>query len=496
MQVNEVAGGDWPQRVASLCREVAAYVERGDLAKALGASLAVLVLDDKSVYTRISLEAKSAQPSLVQVIAALQALQVSDQVKAANWSEVWNLAKHVPVALVTWLDELLHLSSGQSFGVPEWVYGGDVLCVVFSNEELEALSLPRELNRLYLSRARSHRSLAPVYGQHVAPGLFQNHWDVTPHVPIRDMRERTVRVGSADECFSSACALLGSAGSLRIYLAEFQDVPSFESQWVQGTYPGAGVGWYARGLKNAGSLKQQALEHLAAAQKERADVVLFPELTITEEVQEAISDWLSSNAGVEEAGHGLELVICGSFHVGGGPDTGGRPWNRSVALNRFGDTVKIELESRRVPLQHTKLTSVDYTTVRGIYEVNEKGRETVLCATPLGLHALAICLDLAQGAEADQTPLPSLPIRWLWVPSLSPLVKEHQAKSANLCKQRTVTVACANQASADFGGEVGHIPGELLTSFVWGNYDRKSGRLQGLQVGTSALLIEAPVLER
>ena len=89
--------------------------------------------------------------------------------------------------------------------------------------------------------------------------------------------------------------------------------------------------------------------------------------------------------------------------------------------------------------------------------------------------------------------------------------QERVLDSNELERERGITILSKNTAvfhgdvkinivdtpgHADFGGEVGRIPGQSLTSFVWGNNDRKSGCLQGLQVGTSALLVQAPVLEQ
>jgi hypothetical protein len=493
---NGVTLDPWASKLEQLCVAVVAYVVAGNLCKALAACVAVLVLDDKSVYTRLSHASLSADPSVDQVVDSLDSLLHGGHFGAADSNKVFALTGHAPVSLIRWLDRLAHVSSGEAVGVAEWVYGGDVICVVFSDDERAALSLPAELATLYLARSRSHRSLAPIASSHVSPGYFLDHWEVAPQVPKRDMRERTVYVGAADESFSSACAQIGKEGVLRVFLAEFESPPEFNSQWVRGGGSEGAAGWCALGLHNEESIKQEAIAHLSAAVDAGADVVVFPELTITESIRSAISDWLSANVRIDDVRYGLKFVVCGSFHVGGGTKTGGRPWNRSVVLNRFGDAVTLGREAQVVPLDQAKLTSVDYSKIKGIYEANEKGRELLLCATPLGIHAVAICLDLAQGAEADQTALQSLPIRWLWVPSLSPQIKEHQAQSVNLCKQRTVTVACANQATADFGGAVGIVPGKVLASFVWCNKDRSSCAGLAVPVGRSALLVEVPVIER
>ena len=75
-----------------------------------------------------------------------------------------------------------------------------------------------------------------------------------------------------------------------------------------------------------------------------------------------------------------------------------------------------------------------------IQEGNKPGDLLTLIPTPIGTHAIAICLDLAQAATSNETALKRVPVRWLWVPSMSASVSARLAQSRTLCVQRLITI--------------------------------------------------------
>lgn len=478
--------------IDALCGVIASLVVAEDFARALAVCVVALIYRDLSEYTRLSQEALAAAPGIEATVVQLNDVLADDRLSVGGAVLLASLVQHNPLALLTWLDRLLHTSAAGSGDYPEWVYGGDVLAVSLSSAERQVLGVRAELSTVYLCRARSHRSLAPVSRQHVAEGYYLFHWQVVPEVPHVGQRSRKVVIGTPDESFAARCAAIGRRGSVRIYVAEFDPPPVFDSCWVEGE---STTGWYAKGIQNAGDIVARALDHLGRATTLEADVVVFPELTFPLVVREAVSDWLSLHAEVDGEGHGIDLVISGSFHDEGRSSARARPANRAAALNKFGDVIKLDVGTQPTPFEQVKLTAVDYLAELKIYEASVKGKRLVLSTSPLGIHAMAICLDLAQVANADQVPLAGLPIRWLWVPSMSPKVDSHQRRAQMLCLHHTVTVACANQGVADFGGAVGRPPGESGASFVWMNKARSSTALQAVDSAEDWKLFEVPVVE-
>lgn len=88
----------------------------------------------------------------------------------------------------------------------------------------------------------------------------------------------------------------------------------------------------------------------------------------------------------------------------------------------------------------------------------------------------------AHGVELAMFRFEKVPVRWLWVPSMSQTVRAPQSHSASICLQRLTTVACANQGHADFGSNLA-LSGETGQSFVWSNRERSSAKVEPLQSG-------------
>ena len=88
--------------------------------------------------------------------------------------------------------------------------------------------------------------------------------------------------------------------------------------------------------------------------------------------------------------------------------------------------------------------------------------------TELGIQAVVICLDLAQGANEDHIELERLPLSWLWVPSLSRTVNPHIKQSKHIQLRQPCTVTCANQGPAQFRGHESGFAANL--SFVVDRY--------------------------
>ncbi|MCU0755971.1 MAG: hypothetical protein MUE46_12735 [Xanthomonadales bacterium] len=268
---------------------------------------------------------------------------------------------------------------------------------------------------------RSQTGQAADLNQHLP------HWRVIPE--SFDPRNGARRL----QLFESRAVELSfqdAPDELVVYLVEFDADPHYA--------PGLCQDWVAEQLVNESELAAEALEHLRRATAAKADVIVFPELCVSPGVAQAIRGYLQG----AERPH--RLVVAGSFHV----RDGNQYFNQALVLDPFGNEI--------ADWRHRKLTAVSLE--RGaISEGITRATELRIAATPCGLQAVVICLDLAQAQPWEAVPLEDLALDWLWVPSWSKNTHAHQAKARECRNFQSTTTACANQ----------RLPGEAMgTSFV------------------------------
>jgi len=444
----------------NLCQLIASYLEDGRESRALALAMAFLVFDDEAAYSNRS-SAHESGPSVDQALQAVSQAESDTGRKAAIDSE-WLLAgfEASPFSLLTWLDHRLATGEGTTSMIPASLSARDVETIVFTKPELDAVGVNATMRTVYVFPKPAVRFRAPAQAQTHDMGRFLVFWEVLPHIVDANKRSRTVAAHSASSDFRDGFRGPLRGRTLRVYLAEFLLVPEFDSRWHQG--PKWRI-WTANGLVNDGAINDIAREHLRRAASLKADVVIFPELTITSTTLSAIQQGLQSLA-VGAPDSAPCMVVAGSFHI----VDGRMIRNRSVVLDGAGKSV----------WTHDKLTQVELTGPM-IQEGNTPGDLLTLIPTPIGTHAIAICLDLAQAATSNETALKRVPVRWLWVPSMSASVSAHLAQSRTLCVQRLITICCANQSQADFGEGVALGNGAGL-SFAWINEGNSSAAAKPL----------------
>jgi predicted amidohydrolase len=268
---------------------------------------------------------------------------------------------------------------------------------------------------------RSETGQAADLNQHLP------HWRVIPE--SFDPRDGARRL----RLFESRAVELSfenAPDELVVYLVEFDTDPRYAPDFSQN--------WVAQELVNEADLAAEALEHLRRATAARADVIVFPELCVSPAVELTIRGYLRG------AEHPHRLVVAGSFHV----RDGDQYFNQALVLDPFGNEI--------ADWRHRKLTAVSLQRGK-ISEGITRATELRVAATPCGLQAVVICLDLAQAQPWEAVPLEDLALDWLWVPSWSKNTHAHQAKAKECLKFQSTTTACANQ----------RLPGEAMgTSFV------------------------------
>ncbi len=238
-----------------------------------------------------------------------------------------------------------------------------------------------------------------------------------------------VELRACDASLARALTAVRAAGAVRVYVAGFAD--AVRTNWGT-TAPLYGAPALSDVAARARSI-EVALTEAAAGE---AQVGVLPELTVCPTAARVVPDWLTTHT------HGLLLVCPGSFHEG----------RRNVArvYDRFGDVVHTH-----VKLAPERVEKGDHA----IYEDIDGADRLTLLHTPLGILAVAVCLDFCEDLD------PALQTLWnlvgpglVLVPSMSNDATRRlhlaRAKRLNLVHRTVSAVAIQGMDGAPTGGLV------------------------------------------
>lgn len=297
------------------------------------------------------------------------------------------LAKAHPLALIRALDEHLALS------VP-------------------ARRPPRleyEVNgeRYWLVRVPAlRRSAARAAGQAGnRSSWFRHHAVVPASIQAHGLNLKT-RVKQIDAATNARLQILVTERRMRVYVGHFTD--GIAIQWETN----AGGKGFASGLDDEPMRQTSISAHLQRAAAERADLVIFPELTITPAQRQAVHRW---QRDLLDSGNGAPvLVIAGSFHERDQT----RQVNRAELIGASG-----------LLLTHEKIRP--FGKSQGFAENIASGGTIELAASVLGLIAIPICKDFNDVAGVSWLDIGP---DWCLVPSMGgqSSLNAHRAKAREL----------------------------------------------------------------
>lgn len=211
---------------------------------------------------------------------------------------------------------------------------------------------------------------------------------------------------------------------LRVALGHFPD--SHQISWSTVKTDKTRQIGFATGTEGENERFAEARKQILAAEKSGADLLIFPELTLSESVQEKIRDWLLRRDEQNDA-CSISLIVLGSFHVRS--DTHAR--NRSRLLQG---------KNGRNILTHDKFSPA---SIGGFTEGFTPGEFASLLCTPIGNLSLAICKDCI--GEYQDIWLKQLCPDWLIIPSLSDGIALHQQATRKLWNLHRSASLVANQ---------------------------------------------------
>lgn len=197
--------------------------------------------------------------------------------------------------------------------------------------------------------------------------------------PILSLRYQWVNIGHSQLSFNHSDAFDGLEKTLKIALspiASYQDM-----HWQH-----KDKHFWCSGVKDEQALESRIIEVLELAHKHGVGMLLFPELVMTEYLQQKISDWLNEYNAFEPA---ICLVVVGTRHIF---IEDKKYANRCTVFNCIGDVLWEQDKSQRFELTADiaqALLNVD----SAVFEPSHLAEKFVICRTELGRIATPICLD-------------------------------------------------------------------------------------------------------
>lgn len=194
------------------------------------------------------------------------------------------------------------------------------------------------------------------------------------------------------------------------------------------------IPFWCNGANDEAGLSQRLKNVLNEAHKQKVDILLFPELVMTEVLERQISEWL---AEVNAFSPAIRLVVGGSRHV-----------HRQNKKNNYSNCCTVfnyvgDIEWKQGKSQPFKLTKDEAETILTIrqaaFEPTDRSNEFQIRRTVLGNIASPICLDYFNDSVWAK-----LPIDIFLVPAMSPnLVRFNDAaRLSGVSRRRASTFVC------------------------------------------------------
>ncbi len=201
------------------------------------------------------------------------------------------------------------------------------------------------------------------------------------------------------------------------------------------------VPFWCAGAKNEATLSQRLTDVLNIAYQQKIDILLFPELIMTETLENQIATWLRDNNGFEPV---IRLVVAGSRHVHQ-QEQNNSYRNCCTVFNQIGD-----IEWQQEKRQPFRLAAKEAKSLLNIkqesFEPTCLSNTMSIRHTLLGNVATPICLDFIQDEFWAK-----LPINLFLVPAMSPNLKrfEDACKNAGARWQASAFVCNAKPSDND-----------------------------------------------
>jgi hypothetical protein len=199
------------------------------------------------------------------------------------------------------------------------------------------------------------------------------------------------------------------------------------------------IPFWCEGAINEGELSQRLTDVLSATLQQKIDILLFPELIMTEALENQIATWLLKNNAFDPV---IRLVVAGSRHVQQSEQVNIYS-NRCTVFNHIGD-----IEWQQEKRQPFRLTAEEAESILNIkqasFEPTCLSNELRIRYTALGNVATPICLDFFHDELWAK-----LPIDLFLVPAMSSKLVRFQDHCRLLGSRRRASVFVCNAKLSD-----------------------------------------------
>lgn len=287
---------------------------------------------------------------------------------------------------------------------------------------------------------------SPTLQPRQLPFWLRHHW-VLP----ADCDGITIDVSACDGSLGERLTALLAEGSVSVFVGGFDD-------GVQTRFATQAPKYGQPSLSDTAVRTESGCRAFHDARDGGAHLVVLPELTVCADTRVGMVDWLATEP------HPFVLVCPGSFHEGEGP------WNVARVYDGHGDLVHTHHKMAPMRIEHPD-NGVD-EDIRGVPRLP-------LLATPIGLVAVGVCLDFAEGDDpVFQTLWNHVGPGLVLVPSMSneSTRNAHEARAKGLARLHGTVSAVAIQRVEGDKGTTGGI-------VAWNGGTRRveppSGRVRG-----------------
>ncbi len=220
-----------------------------------------------------------------------------------------------------------------------------------------------------------------------------------------------------------------------------------------------GVPYIFGEIKNRKKISTAILNVLEKCKKEDVHIVVFPELSIDEELRNDISEWLREK-NTEKT---IIMVVAGSYHIY--DKKRDRYENKSIVFGYDGVPLWEQKKMNRVELDENDINGFLKSTKKGFKdfkklftENDKKGWEDIegdnvliIHDSSIGRMAITICIDYFVKEKVKLLIEPN--VNMIFVPSMSPTLDKFVNSNFDLGTYARASVFCANSCWVITGGE-------------------------------------------
>jgi hypothetical protein len=236
-----------------------------------------------------------------------------------------------------------------------------------------------------------------------------------------------IRIVEPDLATQGRIAELRGTSKIRVYLVHFTDKVELKCTLNPAKK------FFADGLSASDIRISSIRAHLKYAYNKDADIIIFPELTVTPEQRREIRIWHLNKLDKQE--HVPIFIVAGSFHE---ITEDGRKVNRAEMLGASGKQL----------LFHNKIRPFGFADGRA--EDIDSGNCINLLSTAIGIIAMPICKDFNDAAGIDWTEIGP---DWCLVPSMGDEsnISAHSEQAQKLWKIffRTISLIANQEFEGD-----------------------------------------------